>query len=374
MDARIEIRNGAKSRAFFSTQEMKTRLSKARQLMEQHHLDALLLSGVGHISYFSGLVVDSREKAPTVLLILPQRSVLIAPLSVGGHSYRNSFCESWLYADFGHFLQHVQHYLSGAKRIGVASMSFSAGLLRRLATVLPSLKKALCVEVPLCALRKIKSEEEKLLYSRAEQIAKRGFEIGVSLLKEGISELDLALKIREALIFEAAYFFPQMDVSQSYSRVQSSLNTDSVIAPPSTRLLQQGDLVNLTVCPVIGHYDYPVSCSVVVGTSGEVDSAYTTSLKSVYQTFLDCVQVNIPISLLRADMKRYLEYRLKDVRNYDISIGCLDAVSGEEALGEEMRIQANTIVVFSVQLSKLSYDHYLNVYRLTHPVWVEGPR
>ncbi|RQW62331.1 aminopeptidase P family N-terminal domain-containing protein [Vibrio viridaestus] len=367
MDTNLEVRNGAKSRAVFTTSEMVSRLNNARKLMTSHRLDGMILSSFESISYFSDFTIDTTLSSPSLLLILPDKSLLISPQETGGHSYRNSFCESRLYTSSEHLQYYVQHYLSSAKKIGIESWSISDGLKNFLSAKVPALKRALCVEQALHELKANKSEEEMSLYIRAESIAFRGLNEGISAMCEGSSELELALNIRNLLIKEAASFFPQLDVSRSYCLVQSSLNTDSSIAPASTRPLVQGDLINITVCPVLGHYRYPITRSVLLGSPKQPE--YAACLQRAFEKAKNSLNRECDKDILITHMTDELTRCIGCKENISVQISSLDACR-ERSTMTKQTLDQDKIVHVTIEISKQAHDQYLNTYRLSQPILI----
>lgn len=248
-----DIRTGVKSRAAFSAEEMFRRLSVVRELMRDQGLDALILTDRASIAYYSNLLPTSAQQ-PTLLILTPERSVTLAPISEGGHAYRYSFGDSLVYRDAEQLFGTVRRLLPAAREIGIESWSFSAALSNGIKAALGQLKNLQPLEQQLLALRTCRSEEEIQLLRRVAALGRLGYDTFVSALSDGLAEYTLAEVTRGAMLDEAAIYYPHLEISDISALVQSGNNTDGRFNPPGARWVQPGDLLSLCCLPALAGY------------------------------------------------------------------------------------------------------------------------
>ncbi|SEG56147.1 aminopeptidase P family protein [Marinobacterium lutimaris] len=248
-----EIRAGVKSRAAFSAEEMFRRLSVVRELMNEQGLDALLLTQAPSIAYYSNLVPTSVQQ-PTLLILTPERSVTLSPISEGGHAYRYSFGDSLVYRDAAHLFGTLRRLIPSVRQIGIESWDFSSALEAGLREVLPQLKHLHPLEQQLLALRTRRSVEEVQLLRRVAALGRLGYDTFTQALSDGLAEYTLAEVTRGAMLDEAAIYYPHLEISDISVLVQSGNNTDGRFNPPGARWIQPGDILNLCCLPALAGY------------------------------------------------------------------------------------------------------------------------
>ena len=249
----IDIRTGVKSRALFSSDEMFRRLNAARDLLAQCGLDALLLSAPASITYYSSLVPASGP-LPTLLVLTPERSVTLSPVSAGGRAHRNSFGESLVYRDADHLLTSMRRLLPRARTLGMESWQLPTALHQRLVAELPQLKSIGTVEEPLLRLRAIRSREEIDLLRRIAALGRIGYDACRQALQPDITEYALAATIRRAMLDEAARHYPHLEFSASDALLQAGISTDGSTNPPGAGWIQPGQILNLCCRPTLAGY------------------------------------------------------------------------------------------------------------------------
>lgn len=248
-----DIRAGVKSRAAFSAQEMFRRLNDVRELMNRQGLDALVLTDIASIVYYSNLV-PTMGLQPTFLILTPERSVTLSPMTEGGHAYRYSFGDSLVYRDSEQLFGSLRCLLPSAREIGIESWSFSSALSAGLKEALPQLKHVHPVEKPLLALRAERSDEEIRLMRRVASIGRLGYDTFSLALADGLAEYSLAEVARSAMLDEAAIHYPHLEINGIDVLVQSGNNTDGHFNPSGARWVQSGDILNFCCLPALAGY------------------------------------------------------------------------------------------------------------------------
>lgn len=249
----IDIRTGVKSRALFSSDEMFRRLNAARHLLAQQGLDALVLSAPASIIYYSSLV-PANGLLPTLLVLTPQRSVTLSPITAGGRAHRNSFGESLVYRDAGHLLGSIRRLLPTSRTLGIESWSLPAALRQRLEAELPQLKTLQPVEEEMLRLRMVRSAEEIALLRRIATLGQIGYSACIQALQPGITEYALARTVRSAMLDEAARHYPHLEFAASDALLQAGISTDGSANPPGAGWIQSGQILNLCCRPVLAGY------------------------------------------------------------------------------------------------------------------------
>src|SRR5690625_1366541 len=79
--------NGQQQELTFSNQEFQRRLTRARQLLSSQNLDALVLTSMHNIKYYSDLVPSPFGRTYAVV-ITPEDSVTVTPWVDGGMPWR----------------------------------------------------------------------------------------------------------------------------------------------------------------------------------------------------------------------------------------------------------------------------------------------
>lgn len=355
----IDFRNGAKSKGLFTAEEMLNRLNNARNLMAENNLDALLITSSENIHYLSGFVRHRIQDLPTLLLILPHQSVLLSLESIGGHNYRNSFCESFLYRDLAHLSIYFGIYLSSVKELGIEAWSLPYGLYVTLLNTLPQMNPPHNSKNIIDTIRKIASAEEQRFYNKARGIVETSFDRGLTILSEGLSEVEMAMEIEKTLLKEASLFFPQTDTSQSYARVQSHLNTDSPLTPSSSRTLQEGDLVNVGVCLAIGNYLYQQTDSFILGTPSASQQLNLGLLKEGYALARTLIRPKTSSQQIISQIKETLKPKLADPSTLKIQLSLPGITTAHDFMLEEQMF-----ITFEIQIAVEDRQHYqMNFYR-----------
>ena len=186
MDALKTIRNGERVRATFSADEMNRRLAALRTHMAAHDLDAVLLTSIHNVNYFSDFLYCSFGRAYG-LVVTEDKATTISANIDGGQPYRRSFGDNLVYTDWqrDNFFQAVRELVPDRGRVGVEFDHLSVERMNKLKAALPS---AVMVDVgeALMAQRMIKSAEEIALIREGARIKAISYGIGLKENGAGI--------------------------------------------------------------------------------------------------------------------------------------------------------------------------------------------
>ena len=106
----------------------------------------------------------------------------------------------------------------------------------------------------LMKLRMIKSNEEIEIIKNGARIADIGGEEIVKNIKEGATELEIAIFGRDKMEREIAKTYPNAEYMDTWVWFQSGINTDGAHNPKTNRKLKKGDILSLNTFPMISGY------------------------------------------------------------------------------------------------------------------------
>ena len=106
----------------------------------------------------------------------------------------------------------------------------------------------------LMSLRMIKSKEEIEIIKNGARIADIGGEEIVKNIKEGSTEIEIAIAGRDKMEREIAKTYPDAEYMDTWVWFQSGINTDGAHNPKTNRKLIKGDILSLNTFPMISGY------------------------------------------------------------------------------------------------------------------------
>src|SRR5690625_189187 len=251
--------NGQQQELTFSNQEFQRRLTRARQLLSSQNLDALVLTSMHNIKYYSDLVPSPFGRTYAVV-ITPEDSVTVTPWVDGGMPWRTTYGENIVYSDWeaNNFHRAIQRVLDQRSikpnRLGIEHDGLTVEEYKVFDAWFDT-AELVDVSVALMNQRLLKSEEEVYLIRQGARIADIGARAVKNAIREGITEYELALIGTEAMVPEIAKVYPSKELRETWSLIQSGINTDGAHNWPTTRQLQQGDILSVNLFPMMsGHY------------------------------------------------------------------------------------------------------------------------
>ena len=174
------IQNGEPATPTFSAGEMARRLGGLRRHMAAADLDAVLLTSIHGINYFSDFLYCSFGRSYGLVVTADAATTISANLD-GGQPYRRGVGENLVYTDWqrDNFIRAVRELTPGARRLGIEADHLTLQAHRKLADALPD-TEFIDVADAAMALRMIKSEEEIALIREGCIIASN-FNITISV-------------------------------------------------------------------------------------------------------------------------------------------------------------------------------------------------
>lgn len=278
----------------FPESEYRRRYDAAKKLMQEKNIDALLLTGKENLIYFTGYRTElyaSKFRPFIGILPLDKDPVMLVPdLELFGCTQT-----TWIkdVRHWGFFLNAAEKdaialtvktlrelnldkgrlgmELGLGQRLGMSIQEF-----QRLSSDLPEAKFLDVTEI-LWRIRAVKSGEEITRIRKACQITEKAIEAGWGLLREGVTERELAQEIQTTMIEEGADRLGFLVIRSGFARL-------NMLNPlPSDYRLQRGDMITLDLGSVYRDYWSDMVRNAIIG-------APTERAKEIYEVVIKAQQ------------------------------------------------------------------------------------
>ena len=349
----FQLKNGSKAALPFTDNEYKNRLASLREIISKNNLDAVILTSMQNIAYYSGFLYCSFGR-PYACIVTSKNNIVVSANIDASQPWRRCYGENLIYSDWerDNYLKAIISILKKVKRIGVENDHLTLERQKNLKDALGN-PELIDVAPSIMLKRMIKSEEEIKLITSGAKIADIGGEALVKEIKVGATEIDIAMVGRDAMEKAIAKFHPDSELRDTWVWFQSGINTDGAHNPVTTRKLKHGDILSLNTFPMISGYYTALERTLFVG---EVDD---TSLKAweanikVHKRGIElikpgttCSEITTELNELFAELG-YLQYR---TFGYGHSFGVLSHYYGREGK-LELREDVETILEPNMVLS-----------------------
>ena len=116
----FELQNGSKANLPFSDAEYEIRLGKLRALMAGNNVDAMLLTSMHNIAYYSGFLYCSFGR-PYACVVTAERCVTVSANIDGGQPWRRCYGENLIYTDWqrNNYWRAVKTITANSRNIGI---------------------------------------------------------------------------------------------------------------------------------------------------------------------------------------------------------------------------------------------------------------
>ncbi len=344
--AYIEFKNGEKSVLPFSENEYFDRLSKLRKIMNTKELDAVVLTSMHNIAYFSGFLYCSFGRN-YAFVVTKDTSTTISANIDGGQPWRRSIGENLIYTDWekNNFWRAVKKTVAQKMQIGIEEDHLNIENKNHLESFVNP-QKTVDVSKDIMKIRMIKSQEELELIRLGAKIADIGGKEIINSVKVGISELEIAMIGRNAMEKAISFYAPNSEIRDTWVWFQSGLNTDGAHNPVTTKKIQNNEILSLNTFPMISGYYTALERTL---WKGEPDG---TSLKlweanvEAHELGISLIKSGIKCSEICSEINRFFEEKnLLKYRSfgYGHSFGILSHYYGREA-GLELREDIDTVL------------------------------
>ncbi|SHM59074.1 creatinase [Roseovarius litoreus] len=349
MTARPEMyrfHNGEKAKLPFAEIEYEARLKGLRQIMEDAGAQAVVLTSMHNIAYYSGFLYCAFGR-PYGLVVTDSDCVTISAGIDAGQPWRRCHGDNITYTDWqrDNFWRAILSVTGENKVVGYEGDHLT---LQQRDKLEDFLKPLTMVDVAPATMRQRlwKSSAEIALIREGARVADVGGYAIRDAVKVGAREIDVAMAGRDAMELEIAKGFPDAEYRDTWVWFQSGLNTDGAHNPVTARKLERGDILSLNTFPMISGYYTALERTMFVG---EVDDASLRIWEanvaaheygmSLLKPGTSCAEVTHAINAFFEE-RDLLQYR---TFGYGHSFGVLSHYYGREA-GLELREDIDTIL------------------------------
>ncbi|WP_323784115.1 aminopeptidase P family protein [Thalassovita sp.] len=338
--------NGEKAKLPFVATEYDERLAGLRQIMAETGVDAVVLSSMHNIAYYSGFLYCAFGR-PYGLVVTASDDVTISAGIDAGQPWRRCHGDNITYTDWqrDNYWRAILSVTGPGRVIGFEADHLTMVQKNKLETFLtPS--RLVDLSAQTMHQRMHKSPAEIALIRECARVADVGGYAIRDAVREGVREIDVAMAGRDAMEGEIAKSFPDAEYRDTWVWFQSGLNTDGAHNPVTSRALQRGDILSLNTFPMISGYYTALERTMFVA---EVDpdsrkiwqdnvAAHEYGM-SLLKPGVSCAEVTEKINAFFED-RDLLQYR---TFGYGHSFGVLSHYYGREA-GLELREDIDTVL------------------------------
>ena len=342
----FQLNNGSKATLPFTDNEYENRLKGLREIISKNNLDAVVLTSMQNIAYYSGFLYCSFGR-PYACIVTSKRSIVISANIDASQPWRRCYGENLIYTDWerDNYLKSIIFVLKNVKKIGVENDHLTLDRHKNLKDALNN-PEIIDIAPLIMKKRMIKSEEEIKLITSGAKIADIGGEALVKEIKIGASEMEIAMTGRDAMEKAIAKYHPNSELRDTWVWFQSGINTDGAHNPVTTRKLKHGDILSLNTFPMISGYYTALERTLFVKEADEASlKAWEANVK-VHRRGIELIKPGAKCSEITAELNElfaelgYLQYR---TFGYGHSFGVLSHYYGREGK-LELREDVETIL------------------------------
>ncbi|NUB46013.1 M24 family metallopeptidase [Fertoebacter nigrum] len=338
--------NGAKAALPFADEEYATRLEGLRDILELHGLDAIVLTSMHNVAYYSGFLYCSFGR-PYALVVTATDCVTVSAGIDAGQPWRRSHGDNITYTDWqrDNFWRVVASVTGTGKAVGVEADHLTMVQAEKLNAFL-KVKRGMDIAPATMQQRMTKSDAEIALIRAGAEVADAGGHAIRAAVKLGAREIDIAMAGRDAMEMEIARRFPDAEYRDTWVWFQSGLNTDGAHNPVTARNLLRGDILSLNCFPMISGYYTALERTMF---AAEVDAAslgYWQANVAAHEYGMSLLKPGVSCAGVTAQINAHLESQgLLQYRTfgYGHSFGILSHYYGREA-GLELREDIETVL------------------------------
>jgi len=329
----FQFTNGPKIPLPFSDKEYENRLKSLRKIITEKDLDAVILTSLQNVAYYSGFLYCSFGR-PYACVVTDKRNIVVSANIDAGQPGRRCYGENFIYTDWerDNYFKAIISLVKKVKRIGIEKDHLT---MERYQNLKDSLDDPETVDIAPFTMqqRMIKSEEEINLIKSGAKIADIGGEALVKEIKIGSSEIDIAMAGRDAVEKAIAKYHPNSELRDTWVWFQSGVNTDGAHNPVTTRKLKRGDILSLNTFPKISGYYTALERTLFVG---EVDDASMKAWEAnvkVHRHGIKIIKPGVKCSEITTELNNLfseLGYLHRRTFGYGHSFGLLSPYYGRE--------------------------------------------
>ncbi|VAV89568.1 Creatinase [hydrothermal vent metagenome] len=338
--------NGEKPTLPFADGEYEARLNGLRTIMAEQSLDAVLLTSMHNIAYYSGFLYCSFGR-PYACIITADNCITISANIDAGQPWRRCYGENLVYTDWqrDNYWHACAHIIGDKTTIGFEADHLTIARYKELSATFPAAKLT-DIAPDIMARRMVKSPAEIELITHGARIADIGGAAIRDAIKPQAREIDIAMTGRDAMELAIAETFPDAEYRDTWVWFQSGINTDGAHNPVTARKLQTGDLLSLNTFPMISGYYTALERTLFLGEPDPASLKTWQANVAAHEIGLAAIKPGATCSGICAEVNAFFEEKdLLQYRSfgYGHSFGILSHYYGREA-GLELREDIDTVL------------------------------
>jgi creatinase len=338
--------DGGKAPLPFSDSEYESRLSGLRAIMAARDIQAVVLTSMHNIAYYSGFLYCAFGR-PYACVVTNDTCTTVSANIDGSQPWRRSFCDNVIYTDWqrDNYWRAVRQLAGTARRVGIEGDHLTRAAEATLRDFL-DVDALVDIAGDTMQARMVKSTEEIALIEEGARVADIGGAAIHAAIKEGIREIDVAMAGRDAMEAEIARSHPNSEIRDNWVWFQSGLNTDGAHNPVTTRRLQRGDILSLNTFPMISAYYTALERTLFLGEPDPASLKLWEANIAAHELGISLIKPGATCSGICAEINRFFEEEdLLQYRSfgYGHSFGILSHYYGREA-GLELREDIDTVL------------------------------
>ncbi len=342
----LDLPNGEKAKLPFADAEYEGRLTALRGLLAAHDVDAMLLTSMHNIAYYSGFLYCSFGR-PYACIVTAEDCTTVSANIDYGQPWRRCYGDNLVYTDWqrNNYWRAVRSLIPGARRVGIEADHLTLVARELLGEFLPG-AEAVDLNREIMALRMIKSAAEIELIKGGARTADLGGEAIRRAIRVGAREIEVAMAGRDAMELEIARAYPDSELRDTWVWFQSGINTDGAHNPVTTRALAAGDILSLNTFPMISGYYTALERTLFLGEPDAASLKIWQANVGAHELGISLIKPGATCAGICTEINRYLaELDLLQYRTfgYGHSFGVLSHYYGREA-GLELREDINTVL------------------------------
>ncbi|MGC6484776.1 MAG: aminopeptidase P family protein [Candidatus Puniceispirillales bacterium] len=342
----MSLENGEKAPLPFSAGEYERRLQGLRQIMADRQCDAVVLTSMHNIAYYTGFLYCAFGR-PYAAVITADRSTTVSAAIDAGQPWRRCHGDNIIYTDWqrGNYYRAIAGLIPGAKQIGVENDHLTLAVRDALTDALGQ-PRLVDIAADTMQSRMIKSAEEIALITGGANVADIGGAAIRDAIRLGTREIDVAMAGRDAMELAIAERYPDSEMRDTWVWFQSGLNTDGAHNPVTCRQLEKGDILSLNTFPMISGYYTALERTLFIGEPDAASLQCWQANVAVHEKGLSLIRPGVSCAEITAELNAlfeelgYLQYRSF---GYGHSFGVLSHYYGREA-GLELREDIDTVL------------------------------
>ena len=308
-----------------------------------------ILTSMHNIAYYTGFIYCSFGRPYGCIVTIDKLYTISANIDAS-QPWRRSHCDNIIYTDWkrDNFLKAIVSITDSnnfPKNVGLEYDHITLDIKDKLSSIF-TLSAFFDVAKDLMKLRMIKSNEEIEIIKNGARIADLGGKEIANNIKEGNTELEIAISGRDCMEREIAKSYPEAEYMDTWVWFQSGINTDGAHNPKTNRKLKKGDILSLNTFPMISGYYTALERTLFLDHADDASlKAWEANVK-VHKRGLELIKPGVKCSDICNELNElfaelgYLQYR---TFGYGHSFGMLSHFYGREA-GLELREDIDTVL------------------------------